>query len=889
MPGPQVNGLVERIRQALPRHGNLESAVAAVRAELDLLSPGLAAHLSTEIDEAAAIVAREFEQIEILHSHSVIRKRPKWYLGPRPSDLHWPAVKSFLLNEKKWHEDDVRGIDDASNEVVSLLENPRDLARSQFSCRGLVVGHVQSGKTANMTAVIAKALDAGYDTVIVLAGLTNKLRHQTQLRMYSDLVRRNPLNWQVLTPNEVDGDFRAPPQGGFLSHSDKAQLAVVKKNVSPLGQLRKAINETMPAVLRQLRVLVIDDECDQATVNSARGELDMTAINERIRELLSVLPAATYVGYTATPFANVLINPFRRDTLKEDLKRGRLGNREIDDLYPRDFLTALSKPDRYFGTERLFGKTPVDPENVRPDEEGLDMIRDVPEEDEAVLQPRNRKDRDAFQPAMTPSFEAAILYFLACCAARRARGHGDQHMTMLVHTSAFVRAHERVAALIEGWVDVHRKDLAAQTSDLGTRLGRAWAGEQGRLPDDLTDARPVTLEEIFQYLPDVLEGIEFPVENGASDDRIDYSGKARTYIVVGGSILARGLTLEGLMVSYFLRPANQYDTLLQMGRWFGYRLGYEDLPRIWMPRDLKLRFRALASVEQEIRDDIEQYRLRDLTPMDLAVRIRAIPGMAITAANKMRAARRCAVSYWGTHRQTFRFAHTDAVLLERNWAAGSELVSRIDALGLRDRDAVDRKLWRNVPRSSVRRFLEAYFVEPTQADLLPAMLLPFVDGTDPRLSRWNVGIVESGRGRDSDAALGTIGSVRMVNRARLKDTNGIADIKALMSRRDVVFDCGKGVGGNGSWDELKAARLDAVGQIPLLLLFPIARNSRPERDSKARVSLDAVQDVLGMGIVFPGSVTEGGNFVSVELQPLSAEEVAAIEEDEAAQAEAAGV
>lgn len=215
MPGPQVDKLIERIRQALPRHGTLENAVAAVRSELEILAPGLAHQLASEIEEAERIVGHEFEQIEILHTHSVIRRRPEWYFGPRPVDLHWPALEGYLLNDKKWHKDDVGHIDIASNEVVSLLGNPRDSARLQFSCRGLVVGHVQSGKTANMTAVIAKALDAGYDTVIVLAGLTNKLRHQTQLRLFSDLVRRNPLNWQVLTSNEVDRDFRAPAQGGI--------------------------------------------------------------------------------------------------------------------------------------------------------------------------------------------------------------------------------------------------------------------------------------------------------------------------------------------------------------------------------------------------------------------------------------------------------------------------------------------------------------------------------------------------------------------------------------------------------------------------------------------------------------------------------------------------
>ena len=876
MSGPQVDQLERQILQALPRARDLDAAVDDVVEGLDNLVPGLSSALADEISEARTRVERQFDQIEILHNHSVLRLRPRWYFGPKPSDLHWTAVREFLLNAKGWSEIEVNSIHEASNEVVSLLENP---AQARFSCRGLVLGHVQSGKTANMTAVAAKALDAGYDTVIVLAGLTNKLRYQTQLRFFDDLVCRNPLNWQVLTPNEPDRDFRAPPQGGFLSHVDKAQLAVIKKNVSPLKELRNAVERTLPAVRSRLRILVIDDECDQASINSARGELDMTAINRRIRELLALLPAATYVGYTATPFANVLINPYRADGQK------------FDDLYPRDFITALPRPDSYFGTERLFGATPSDPDDIQPDEEGLDMIRDVPTEEEVLLQPRSRSERDSFQPVMTKSLETAILYFLASCAARHARGDGEKHMTMLIHTSAYVIAHRRVAALVHGWADVNRKRITDQESDLGQRIRKIWTSEQHRVPDDITDAPKVPVDRIFEYLPIVLDTVEFPVENGGSDDRIDYTGEPKTYIVVGGSILARGLTLEGLMVSYFLRTASQYDTFLQMGRWFGYRRRYEDLPRIWMADVLRLRFRALAAIEQEIRDDIEQYRRQQLTPMHIAVRIRAIPGMAITAANRMRAAKRCAVSYWGTHRQTFRFNHRDEALLLGNWAAASELVSRADALGLRDQEAETRgrKLWREVPRSSIRRFFETYAVHTTHADLDPSMLLPFLAQDDPRLGVWNLGIVEAGNGKQSTEPLGAVPMVRMVNRARLKESNTFADIKALMSKRDLLFDCGTNPSNGTRWDDFKAARLESVGQLPLLLLYPIDRASRSQRESDVRTALDASFDVLGYGIVFPGSVTEGGNFVSLELKPLSADDVDEISAEEAAQAEAAGV
>ena len=876
MPGPQVERLTTEIFRALTVLGDLDAAAEDVRQGLENLQPGLSENLASELLEARHLVERHFDTIEVLYKHSVLRSKPQWYFGPQPGDLHWPAVRDFMLNHKGWSQQNVDSIHTASNEIVSLLEDPE---QRQFSGRGLVVGHVQSGKTANMTAVAAKALDAGYDTVIVLAGLTNKLRYQTQLRLFHDLVSRNPLNWQVLTPNELDRDFRAPPQGGFLSHSDKAQLAVVKKNVSPLRELKEAVKRTLPAVGSKLRVLLVDDECDQASINSAGSELDMTAINGRIRELLSLLPAVTYVGYTATPFANVLINPYPVD------------GQELDDLYPRDFITALPRPDGYFGTERLFGLAPADADALEPEEEGLDMIRNVPTEEEAELQPRSRKERHSFQPEMTDSLETAILYFLATCAARHARGDGASHMTMLVHTSAWVITHQRVAALIEGWIDDNRKKLREPGSHLGQRIREIWVAEEHRIPAGITDAPPVAVHRVFDHLETVLDRLEFPVENGASDDRIDYTGEARTYIVVGGSILARGLTLEGLTVSYFLRTANQYDTLLQMGRWFGYRPGYEDLPRIWMPEELGRRFRALAGVEQEIRDDIEQYRQQNLSPMDIAVRIPKIPGMAITASSKMRAARPCSISYWGTHRQTFRFSHRDEALLRVNWSAAAELVSRADTLGLRDSvsEGGERLLWRQVPRSSIQRFFETYSLAPPHGDLTPKLVLSFLTQGDPRLDLWNVGIVQAGRGPKSSSPLGPAQTVRMVNRARLSDSNSFADIKALMSRRDVLFDCDPDAQNGSTWAGLKARRTEAVGEIPLLLLYPIDRNSMPQRRSKVRVALDAAFDVLGYGIVFPGSRTEGGNYVSVELNLLSADEIEEIEAEEAAQAEAAGV
>lgn len=861
MTTPQVIKMAERLRRHAREHATLDAARAALEADLEdaFAEPLTPAQLAT-VAAAFEIVLKEETEVEVLRSNSMFDARPEWYSGPKVTDTHWPALKGYLVNSKGWSEDTVgRVIGNASTEIVSLLEDP---SKAAFTCRGLVIGYVQSGKTANMTAVIAKAMDAGYNFVIVLAGLTNKLRQQTQRRLEADVVARERQLWQLLTSDDDWGDFRGLANGGFfVPKGPSSQIAVVKKNVAPLKRLIAAIDKTPPAVLKRMKVLVIDDEADQASVNSASNELDMTRINALIRQLLHSLPCVSYVGYTATPFANVFISPYG-------------ANGELDDLYPKDFITALERPDGYFGAEQLFGREPADPANPLPEEEGLDVIRTIPEEEVVFIQPTRRNEKDAFEPVLPPSLETATLYFLASCAARRARGQSDQHMSMLVHTSSFVVMHDKIASLIGRWIKLNAAALLKPGSDVQGHLKAVWESEQGCLPGDITKARRIPWDELCGHLPAVLEKLQIVIENGISTDRIDYSEPPKTYIVVGGSVLARGLTLEGLMVSYFLRTSSQYDTLLQMGRWFGYRGGYEDLPRIWTTSSLEDAFRALAAIELEIREDVAQYSQK-VSPMDFAVRVRAIPGMAITAASKMRAAIECDISYSGKHVQTIRFDHRDEQITSRNWAAASELVVGARKLG-KDAARGDRTLFRDVPRSVIVKFLREYSISRSHGDLRSDFLLGYVNSDPAALELWNLGVVVGG-GKPSSAELGGLGHVGTVVRSRLITPDEPANIKALMSRQDVMLDCPDvGFDKKADWSTLKEARLGHVGNRPLLLLYPIEQESAPRRGT-SRAPLGACGDQIGIGIVFPGSVAGAGGYYHVDLNPPDTEDLDDIE------------
>tara|TARA_Y100000296_G_scaffold59795_1_gene69135 strand:+ start:747 stop:3299 length:2553 start_codon:yes stop_codon:yes gene_type:complete len=838
----------------------LESAVQELKNFLSDLGALSSENLQAIEDAYAYIQATEIKT-ENLQKHSIYDVHEEWYFGPEDSHHNWHRLANYLEYTKNWTPDTIRSIDAESTEVVSLLANP---LKDKFSYRGLVVGYVQSGKTANMTATIAKAVDAGYNFVIILAGLTNALRKQTQMRIEKDLVNSDRSRWHKLTSGKDEGDFRGLANGAFprIAHGS-ANLAVLKKNVSPLKNLHQTLAHTPSVIKNDMRVLVIDDECDSASVNSGKSdeEKDITAINALIRKIAKEIPAVTYVGYTATPFANVLINPYPVE------------DGQLDDLYPKDFITSLAQPNGYFGAAQLFGRDPIDAENPDSSEEGLDMIRYIPPEELPLIDHKKAGiSKEDFYPGIPDSLREAVIYFIMS-SAERLRRKLPGHITMLVHTSVYTVLHTRVSKIILQWIESNKNSLINASGATGDLMKNIWSEESGRAGKPFESS----IDHLRPFIKDVLDRLEYPVENGESDkeNRIDYEDEDKIYLVVGGTVLSRGLTLEGLSVSYFIRSTNQYDTLLQMGRWFGYRRGYEDIPRIWMPEDIAIAFRDMANIEAEVRADIQQYiEQPGMTPMDFAVRIRQIPGMQITARNKMRNSQACDINFSGQHRQTFKFYTDEKNLLLNNWKAAADLISTAEKSGLRSASSRSHYVYHGVTAGLVKDFFNSYQVHKDHAELQPEFLINFIDKNWKNMESWNVVLFQPDKRnvKTSGKPLGIIPDPALVNRAKLgSGTDKTADIKALMSLMDVVTDCEEALpeGIPRKWQPVKKWRNERIKN-PLLILYCIDKDS--DSTSNNREKLNAADHVVGYGIVFPGDPSGSGRYVSVVLNPVSAED-----------------
>lgn len=861
-----VQRCVDDINRRIRLDGNSpRQAYDLIREEYDDLEMGLNAYKALE--SAFKEVTAQIQNIEKLSIVSSVRsKREHWYTGPGKESRAWTAYK-HRLSEKGW-EATIPSIDESSTAVVAELHNP---GISKFSGRGLVLGYVQSGKTANMTGVIAKAADAGYSLIIVLTGMIEKLRKQTQDRLQIDLLNREDSgSWHYWTT--TDADFVHPTNPGFQFDSQSRNIMVLKKNTNVLGRLLDKLENTSGPELLKTPVLIIDDECDQASVNATGKSDAWSIINGHIRRLLQFFPRASYVGYTATPFANVLIDP-------------TINPERPEDLYPRDFIYPLPKPEAYFGAEKIFGRDPLDGEESQDPTEELNLIREIPDDEITMLRPDMKKG-EHFE--VTDSLREAMEYFLIATALRDLRGDRDQHSTMLVHTSQLVDHHREIHNSLKKSFGRIQQELDIGDEKIKARLKEIWTKEAGFVPPELFGHKRVSFDDLFNQIKLTSQDIEFVIENsGGETERVDYDsgedGLGKRYICVGGNVLARGLTLEGLVVSFFLRTSKQYDTLMQMGRWFGYRQGYEDLTRVWMTAEMADNFKDLATVEAEIRNEIDRIRRAERTPIDLAVPIRKIPGLAITSKNKMYAAKVVNLSFSGTHRQTFRFYHKDPSILKSNAEAGARLLERASAES--SKEYSDQGIvFRSINRNTVLEFLNAYQIHESQIDLVDGdrnHLSEYIQRCSSKnpdsLSRWNIGLVQKKRMSESDPriSLGPIEGIGLITRSLFRRLeSGDADIKALMSKSDLKIDIKATEGIANDWNEIKKARQEGEGSnCPLLILYIIDKDSSPaprknkdgQEISGSRKPLEAIDHVLGFGIVFPDMPGESEASYQVEV------------------------
>ena len=555
----------------------------------------------------------------------------------------------YMQEEKHWPEESVKELDRNTDEIVNRLGDPHK--PGSWKRKGLVIGDVQSGKTANYTSVCNKAIDAGYKIIIILAGRTNTLRRQTQKRLESDLVglRKDDSNQkkgeilptipvgvhfygdvsgyavESVTTNVTDFSKKlADSKAISINEHMMPQLFVVKKVKSVLDNLADWLGGKHQSVLN-VPMLLIDDEADDASVNTKTAD-SPTTINACIRRILKLFSRSTYLAVTATPFANILIDPYIS------------GTETIDpDLFPDDFICCLPTPDLYIGSEKMFR-----------DEQDIKFIIPIQAKDVQNAYPFKHKKTQEIS-AVPESLKTAIRYFAITNAARDILGHSKTHRSMMINVSRYVDVQNRLKSrVVSFWEDEVMLYVKAYSM----------------MGDKALEYKPIVqIKEVFDsYKIEKLLGIKWTTiqqhlyesnakvsiiaVNQKSSDSLDYerfekeNSDGMRVIAIGGDCLSRGLTLEGLCVSYFYRNSQMYDTLMQMGRWFGFRDGYDKLVRVWMAEDAIAWYTHISEATEQLKLEVHRMNRSKLTPMEFGYIIKGHPDSLIpTARAKMKNAR----------------------------------------------------------------------------------------------------------------------------------------------------------------------------------------------------------------------------------------------------------
>lgn len=825
-----------------------------------------------DILEAAKQLEREFEVV-LGPAHTIQASGHKPWLRGRAHEInfrYWQRYRDFLI-AGGMAEHVVNAIANVTDTIVDLAGDPT--TEGQWSRRGLTVGHVQSGKTANYLGVINKAADAGYRVVILIAGVHNNLRSQTQERVDHGFVGRDSdqiLSRQtnvervgvgLLNPGFTATaytsrahDFarqKAESLGNPLQNSAEPVILVIKKNPSILNNLIDWIRGTSASHGGlTLPMLVIDDEADNASVDTSKDPEAPRTINRLIRELLSLSTRNAYIGYTATPFANIFIDP---DT--ESTGQGK-------DLFPRDFIVGLEVPSNYVGAREFFLSDDAD-----------ELTVDLTDTEEWL--PVKHKIDWAVE-GLHASLVEAINCFVLSKAVRILRGQGNRHHSMLVNVSRFTRVQSDVAREISQHLvrlqsaiqNRHAMPVSAALGDpvMGS-LHEAWKRHYAQGKE--------AWDDIQRELHRAAAGMSVVEINASKNSgKLDYRAHADAglnVIAVGGNSLSRGFTLEGLTVSYFLRNTQMYDTLLQMGRWFGYRDGFKDLCRLFLRPDASDWYGFIAEATEELRDEIRRMELNGLTPMDFGLAVRSHPGaLMVTARDKMRNTEQIvrAVGLSGRMVETSALIGTEAAR-RRNIEAVEDLVRRL--LDERKPEVVDPNselsshLFRDISTEMVLDFISSFGIHPGQVEMQTAPLLDYI--RERAMGPWDVVLVSSSRAKAADSDVVDIHGLTVGLQLRIVEARNTPRFESALlvsgTKRRVAS---RGIESVGlSADELKAAR-EAHGDSKKSIADRLFREhrSRPllmlhllRTKTKASANAEEVRGDMhaAYGLSFPGLAT----------------------------------
>ena len=744
---------------ALPSEAEFEDMASEIR---QLLAPRFPVS-----DEEFADVKRKLRAgiaVEMERGIAIVDKRRphKSWLPARRAELDfffWGRYKKYLEDVKRWNPRLTGRLDSVSDEIVDLLGDPQ--CDTPFQRRGLVLGDVQSGKTANYTAICNKVADAGYRVIIILAGTMENLRQQTQERLDAEFSGRrseyllDPTKREIentpvgvgrygrdkriasFTSVTTDFNINVLRSNGFslLGMSDPV-LIVVKKNKSVLNTLIRWLggnNNTDASGLINLPMLLIDDEADNASVNTNKDEVEPTAINDAIRRLLKLFRQASYLGITATPYANIFINPETNDDMRDD------------DLFPRDFIYSLAPPTNYIGADSIFG-TDAKYETAL---EGLYAI-----EMDKFFPFKHKKGHSVTE--LPPSMKEALAYFLLINGVRDVRGEYKAHRSMMIHVSRFTDVQNEIRDLATAWVLEVRSALqnyaglpesaSSKISSIGYLMA-VWDKHNLAEKAGSVEAPMSWHQFLSEYLFKAVAPIDVRSVNqqsGATSlDYFNHRDDGLRVIAVGGNSLSRGLTLEGLCASYFYRKSQMYDTLLQMGRWFGYRPGYDDLFKIWISTEAIDWYGYITAAAEELKLEIAKMKNANLTPMEFGLKVRQDPAsLIVTARNKMRSATSVSrpITVSGRLLETPRLK-ADAASLISNEEVFKDFVKRLDTLGQRVQRDGARYFWEGVDKDEIEHLLRDFTTHLWHLSFQGSALADFIRDSDG-VKKWDVVIAE---------------------------------------------------------------------------------------------------------------------------------------------------